>query len=102
MAAAYDYLLCTRPFRRWGLPHSDNIEFHILRTSQIFGDFNPPNIFRVSAALVARTDTLMQLMAHELVHLRQHIRGLPVNHGKAFKRIATVVCREHGWDLALF
>ena len=47
-------------------------------------------------ALVADT------LAHEMIHLRQHLTGDRELHGPRFRRMATRVCIAHGFDPKIF
>lgn len=108
MEAAYDYLRTTPPFRRWKLPDGDGIEFHVTRDTATWGDCLEPGAgrpdwrLRVSGALIGHTSTLMALLAHEMVHMRQILRGQRPTHGALFQRLAAQVCRHHGFDPKLF
>lgn len=105
LAAAYEYLRSTRPFRAWKLPHADAVEFSVTRHRDREGDHcvykrTDDHVIRASENLIRTTDDLMQLMAHEMIHARQHhTKSAPKNYGHnaEFKRIAARVCREHGW-----
>jgi hypothetical protein len=103
LVAAYEFLRATPPFAAWRLPSADDVEFRVSRTSQWMGRFDggPPLRISVSAALVGHTNTLVSLMAHELVHLKQHLhRTVTSNtaHNAEFNALAARICRIHGWD----
>ncbi len=109
LAAAYEYLRTTPPFKAWKLPHADEIELAVTLHRDREGDHcvyqrTTEHIIRVSAAAIKTTDALMQVMAHEMLHARQEItktarRG---GHNADFKRLAKRVCRYHGWDETKF
>src|SRR6185312_16077207 len=105
LAAAYEYLRTTSPFKGWRLPEADDIGFHVVRDPKIHADFyvenGLPNI-RVSENCVGHTETLIAKLAHELCHLRQHLIGARDHHGASFKRMAAAVCRHHGFDPKTF
>ena len=107
MAAAYDYLRTTPPFRRWKLPPSESVEFHVTRHLDRTGDCetgpagNDP-VIRISAALIGWTASLMATMAHEMVHIHLDRKGVRAHHGADFRRCAAQVCRHHGFDPKLF
>ena len=106
LAAAYDFLRHTPPFKGWRLPESDEIAFHVVRDPTIHADFGVDNdggpLIRVSATCNGHTITLLQSMAHEIVHLRQHLIGAKDAHGASFKRMAKAVCAAHGFDIKVF
>lgn len=109
IAAAYDYLRTTPPFKGWNLPDSDAVEFAVTKHRDREGDHNVyqrigEHIIRVSSHLIKTTDGLMQVIAHEMIHMHQEIAKTisRVPHNREFKRLATHVCRRHGWDAARF
>ena len=102
--AAYEYLRVCPPFSRWGLPHADEVEFVVNRRPDSMGrchDSQPPRI-EISQVLCQRTLSLVETMAHEMIHLYLHRLGVRVAHGADFKRCAALVCKHHGFDVALF
>jgi hypothetical protein len=106
LAAAYDYLRVTAPFNSWGLPDSDEVEFHVTRHRDRYGDHSLEtrgHVIRIATYHTTTTDLLMQTMAHEMIHARQRqtktARG---NHNWLFRRAAQAVCRVHGWDYGEF
>ena len=107
LEAAYEFLRTTEPFRRWKLPHADDIAFKITRHADRFGTFDatdPPQI-SVSDRVVGHTQTLLMTLAHEMIHLRHHLTRearSDVEHGARFRRHAARVCRQHGWDAKAF
>lgn len=106
LVAAYEYLRSTPPFRRWKLPDADDVEFHVLRTREMFADCETTvagqHIIRVSTGKVGRTGTLIESMAHEMVHVYLDRRGVKAHHGAAFRRCAARICRVHGFDPKTF
>ena len=107
LEAAYEFLRTTPPFKRWKLPHADDIAFKVTRTRDRFGEFentDPPTI-AVSEYMNGHTQTLLATLAHEMVHLHHHLKHKDrsdVEHGTQFKRDAARVCRHHGWDAKAF
>jgi predicted SprT family Zn-dependent metalloprotease len=101
---AYEYLRHTPPFRRWGLPHADSVEFHVIRDKSVAGRCHnsAPTRIDISMALIQRTHSLIETMAHEMIHAHLYMKGVKVEHGADFKRCAALVCKHHGFDRALF
>ena len=104
---AYEYLRATLPFRRMHLPHADNLVFRVMGARDRFGHFkgrikddSDLNEIGVSQRAVHSTDMLMATMAHEMIHLYQHEKGTATksSHNAEFERIASRVCRIHGFD----
>lgn len=109
LAAAYDYLRTTPPFKGWKLPDSDAVEFAVTKHRDREGDHNVykrggEHIIRVSSHVIKTTDALMQVIAHEMLHMRQEIAKTisRVSHNREFKRLGRRVCRHHGWDAVRF
>ena len=101
LAAGYDFLRATEPFKNWKLPESDEVGFHVVRNPKMFADFGVcdgiPTI-RVSERLNGHTSTVLATLSHEMIHLRQHLRGDREHHGPRFQRAAAAVCKAHGFD----
>ena len=105
LAAGYDFLRTIAPFSQWGLPESDELGFHVVRHSGLSADFGVEQgipFIRVSEASNGHTATLLASLAHEMIHLRQHLTGDRELHGPRFKRMATRVCATHGFDPKTF
>jgi hypothetical protein len=108
-AAAYDYLRTTPPFNRWALPPSDEIKFRLTRNVNVRGYYVPTrkgnHVIGVSCRCIIRTQSLIELMAHEMVHLYQRIAKREtsgVEHNRDFTKLSERVCKCHGFDPALF
>lgn len=105
LEAAYSFLRETAPFKGWKLPEADLVGFHVVPDPKMYADFGIENgvpIIRVSEAKNGHVLTLLTTMAHEMVHLRQHMIGAKDAHGASFKRMAAAVCRAHGFDIRAF
>lgn len=108
LAAAYEYLRTTDPFKGWKLPHSDEVAFHVIRASNVFADFGVEEdgtpVIRVSTAKNGHTATVLMSVAHEIVHYHQYLAGLDKGseHNLDFKKKAKRICAVHGWDVAMF
>lgn len=107
LEANYRLLSLTLPFRRWTMPHPDVVEFRVLIVRdrhahhRAYADGTGHEI-AVSTGAVRTLDGLTQAMAHEMVHIRQDQLGMRDKHGAGFKRLAALVCRRHGFDIAKF
>lgn len=107
LAAAYDFLRLTAPFKSWRpkLPPSSELKFKVIKDPTVYADFglvkDVPTI-RVSVEGVGHTSTLLSTVAHEMIHLYQHLTGDKEVHGPRFKRKARSVCNAHGFDEKAF
>lgn len=103
----YLFLKQVHPFSNWELPPPGECEFGLLsgghhaeyiRDGKHFIIVNPDTH-------IALNDLLMSV-AHEMVHLRQELKGrLPEKgdgHNAEFRRLAKQVCASLGWDLQRF
>lgn len=107
LEASYEYLRVSPPFRAWKLPPADDVGFKVTIDKQVQGRcefWKGEFTIKVSTRAITRTSGLMELMAHEMVHLHLFQRKAkdPIGHGREFKRCAARVCKYHGFDLANF
>lgn len=111
LAGAYDYLCACEPFRQWNLPDSDDIKFRATKSRDTFGQYtwnNGKHQIDISGACISHTSSLMWVMAHEIIHLHLQMTGMesrssdPNVHNAAFRKLAHVVCRLHGFDVKAF
>lgn len=105
LRASYDFLRHTPPFKKWKLPPGEVVEFIATRSNTVSGDHllhDGIHRIRISSKKVGATDTLIALMAHEMVHVKCDRDGITSEHGAEFQRCAKSVCKYHGWDLANF
>ena len=108
LEGAYELLRLTPPFRRWKLPHADDLEFRITNHVDRFGHYDDRNgraiaNIAVSARHIKTLKSLFELLAHEMVHLHLHRQGKKWDtHGRSFQRFADQVCRHHEFDRSEF
>ena len=103
--AAYVFLRATPPFSRWKLPESDGIAFHVC-ASKWMGYYSREiatgiHQISLSSKRVGHTNTVMHVMAHEMIHLYQAVvkrETANTEHNAEFDRLAKKVCAIHGWD----
>lgn len=107
LRAAYDYLATTPPFVRWNLPDGEDVTFRVVKSLDTRGWYRrvgQRHTIGISRNCIGRTDSLMEVMAHEMVHLHEEQAGAcgSGEHSRAFNRWAAQVCKWHGWDPKLF
>jgi hypothetical protein len=101
LRAAYELLSITEPFCRWNLPEGEDIVFKVARDPHTFGwhvkGHGQPHTIAVSAGKVSQLPTLLETMAHEMVHVHEFQIGLRGKNEKtvAFKKFSAQVCRVH-------
>jgi len=102
LVAVYDCLRVLPPFSSVKFPDADELQFKAVPRPDICAEFIEwdPHIITVSTLKTSHLDTLMQSMAHEMVHLWQSIDGTvgKAQHNANWKKKAARVCREMGWD----
>ena len=110
LMACFDYLATTKPFCHWNLD-SDNVKFIVGGATDCFAHYQwdgNRHTITVSKNAVAHTNTLINAMAHEMIHLhlwatkQESKRSGPRYHNAAFKRYAASVCKIHGFDPKAF
>ena len=107
MEAAYEFLSCFPPFKGWRLPHADEIEFRVSAEAHLCGlyeQISDKHRISVSATTTVQTDSLIKVMAHEMIHLYQslHYTDQGPEHNEQFHKLAKGICRRHGFDPGLF
>lgn len=106
-AAVYDMLRHFKPFKAWKLPPGEEVEFRVHKIKHLAEVSNYVRtdefVMWVSSHKHPTLLDLVQTIAHEMVHIRQHYTGQKrLGHGKAFKSMGTRVCKELGFDERLF
>jgi predicted SprT family Zn-dependent metalloprotease len=103
LRAAYAYLDETQPFAAWNLPDPDDVKFVVTSDAAVQG-YAARNPFEIgiSRRLVGSTDTLMFIMAHEMVHFHADRAKERNPHGPMFRRAAKQVCDVHLFDIKNF
>lgn len=109
LAAAYDFLRATPPFKRWKLPESDALGFAVTQHTDRYGHLEDHNDKRfyftiaISSVNTKKYADLLQIVSHEMIHLKLRLKGKTGwGHGYEFKRLAKQVCRVHDFDFATF
>ncbi|MBT9176512.1 MAG: hypothetical protein DDT20_00831 [Firmicutes bacterium] len=112
LAAVYECLRSFPPLSRLGLPQAEHIEFRVSRSAKEHGHYqrgkpprNDEHRLSISSRSVGQFASLAWVMAHEMIHLSQGIRGTETagtQHNAEFHRIAKRVCRRFGFDLNAF
>lgn len=106
LEATYELLRVTLPFRRWHLPHPDELGFRVSQHRDRHAHYRNHNGVKeicVSQFHAVGLEKLMQDVAHEMVHLRLDETGdARVNHGPKFQKLALIVCQRHKWELESF
>lgn len=111
LRSCYAFLTTTEPFCRWNLADADDVKFIITGRRDCYGHYRHctgypyQHEIMVSMHFVGRTHTLVEVMAHEMIHLFQRetkTDSSTTEHNAAFKNHARHVCRYHGFDPKTF
>ncbi len=107
VAAVYDCLRAFPPFAGWRLPPSDEIEIHIGVQEDAYAIYHrtgDQHGITVSMLLVTDWSTLVETVAHEMVHLHQARAGTETRaeHNREWRRLAAKVCASFGWNVERF
>ena len=104
----YELLRTTPPFKRWKLPHADELIIHIVGSKEIFGYVNRGRsgefILKISQHNHRTLESLLRTVGHEMVHMREFLTGVraDVHHGARYHKLADQVCKFHQWDRGVF
>jgi len=105
---AYELVNHTDPFSKWNLPDGHEIEFRVMRGKSVAGDYSRrddgKHVIRISGRCVGTLSTLLEIMAHEMIHLHQATAKMETKsqHNAAFYKLATQVCKIHKFDPKAF
>jgi hypothetical protein len=103
--ATYEWLSHFPPFCRWHLPPAKKITFYVTDfVSEVAEYDHIKKTLRVSTANVGTYDMLIRVMAHELIHVREHVSGKwTVKHDSAFFRQSrAMICKHFAFDPLTF
>jgi predicted metal-dependent hydrolase len=96
--AVYTMLLEFPPFSKWNLPAANKVTFVVAPLKSMWGDLDPnTHTMRVSTVKVTTFLSLVTVVAHEMVHLKQDVSGRwPAKdaHNAHFTKLATRVCKH--------
>jgi hypothetical protein len=109
LAACYDYLCTTQPFSEWNMPDSEDVKFRVVKSGDVRGwyllEHDGSHTIAISSRCIGRTQSLVETMAHEMIHLHQgdvKMDSPGAQHNRAFWKLADIVCEAHGFDPKLF
>jgi hypothetical protein len=108
VAATWDMLRSVPPISRWNLPPADEVEFRTPQRADVHGEWtriiDGHHIVTISSRTNGHLITLIQTVAHEMIHAHQDIKGTSTRaqHNAQFRRLAAQVCRHLGFDEKAF
>ena len=98
--AIYEMLRNCEPFLKWKLPYYTSLEFRVNRDRDAFGEFESPNIIKVSSIMHNHLITLIKTVAHEMLHYHLYRKGFKAwdKHDFLFQRYSKQICEKLGFD----
>ncbi len=98
----YDFMDALPPFCDWNLPPAHDVRFVVFEKPRLYGYYRWEDGKHTIAIgpKVGHTRTLVETMAHEMVHLAQavHKTETKAEHNAAFFKMIEEVARWHGFD----
>lgn len=110
LPAAYEYLRACEPFSKWKLPEADEVGFQVTRHRDRYAHMqgyqrSTQAEIAISEKRVGSSHGLIEVMAHEMIHLHQHLAGTETagtQHNAQFMKLARKVCEIHVFDPRAF
>lgn len=100
LRATYDRLRMFKPFNRWDLPPGSNIKFTMVESVDFIARASDkPLTIEFSKPRSWTLATLDRTMAHEMIHIRQLVKGTlgkseDSHHNREFHRMSQPICKE--------
>ena len=94
--------------RRTSGPPSEQVEFRVSKDRNNLGQhttykWTKEHIIIISSACISHGDTLLRILAHEMVHAATAEAGNnPIAHNRAYWERAVPLCVNMGWDPKAF
>lgn len=110
LEACYEFLKTTPPFCDWNLHNGEEIKFKVGKLRDKFARYRwdgKQHTVTMSGAAIGYTRTLIEALAHEMIHMHleetgMESRGSEATHNGAFRKLAALVCKHHGFDPKAF
>lgn len=99
--ATYTWLKTFPPFNKWRLPNPEKLNFSVESLKSRWADYDPETkTLRVSSARVSTYHSLIQAVAHEMIHVKEDLAGRwSDKHDTVyFKSRCKTICKHWGFD----
>ena len=99
--AVYEMLIQLPPFNRWNLPPSKQVVFEVHKDPTCLGEYEPdPHVIRISEAKNGHLDTVIKTVAHEIIHMRLHLKKSKAwdLHDDKFNELSHKIAVQLGFD----
>ena len=103
LRSIYTMLCDLRPFCRWSLPSTDEIIFVASNDTDAMGtyvydDIKEKHILTISKVKNGHLLTIIKTMSHEMIHMKRWQTSGWDKHDVVFRRFATQISNELGFD----
>lgn len=111
LEACYEFLKTTPPFTSWNMADGEDVKFGVSKKlKKTFAQYQwdgERHTVTIAAGSVGHTKTLIESLAHEMIHMHLEENGMESNggtnfHNAAFRKFAAEVCKHHGFDPKAF
>ena len=95
-------MLCQmKPFKYWNLPNTACINFVITDEEDSYGTYvfdDDIHVITISKAKCSHFETILKTLAHEMIHCKRYKTRNWDKHDKVFRKYASQIADEFGWD----
>ena len=103
LASIYQMLKTLKPFCGWHLPEVSAIEFKVTNDLDAMGtyffcDITKKHQITISKAKNGHLSTVIRTLAHEMIHCKRWNTSKWDKHDDVFRRLATQISNELGFD----
>jgi uncharacterized protein YjaZ len=101
LEAMYLMLCQMKPFKTWTLPNTAEINFVVTDEEDAYGSYvfdNDMHIITISKAKCSHFETILKTLAHEMIHMKRFKTINWDKHDAVFRKYATSIANEFGWD----
>jgi hypothetical protein len=103
LGSIYLMLRTFKPFCGWHLPEISSIEFKVTNEFDVMGtyifcDLTDKHQITISRARNGHLSTVIRTLAHEMIHLKRAKTSKWDKHDAVFRKLATQISNELGFD----
>lgn len=101
LESMYLHLCQFKPFNKWDLPNTAEIEFIVVNDDTAYGTYvyeDDIHTITVSSAKCSHYETWLKTLAHEMIHMKRYKTSGWDKHDAVFRRYAKQISDEFGFD----
>jgi len=101
LEAMYIMLCQIKPFNHWEMPNTACIKFNVTSEEDAYGTYifeDDMHLITISKAKCSHFETILKTLAHEMIHMKRYRNKNWDKHDAVFRRYATAVADEFGFD----